>query len=104
MRPGRLDVQLYCPPPDQAGRLQVLQVHCRAMPLAPDVDLAAVAQQAEGFSGARWQEHTAMQLSACLHVSPCVRVSVQQQHEHAEHAAVPGEGSAGYVPGAQPGP
>jgi SpoVK/Ycf46/Vps4 family AAA+-type ATPase len=51
MRPGRLDVQLYCPPPDPPGRLAVLQVHSRGMPLAPDVDLAALAERAEHFTG-----------------------------------------------------
>jgi SpoVK/Ycf46/Vps4 family AAA+-type ATPase len=84
MRPGRLDVQLYCPPPDQAGRLQVLQVHCRAMPLAPDVDLAAVAEQAEGFSG-RWRqervhEHKGVLLPACLQANEQSRPAAALQH------------------------
>ena len=39
LRPGRLDVQLYVPPPDACARLAILAVHTRAMPLAPDVDL-----------------------------------------------------------------
>ncbi len=51
LRPGRLDVQLYVPPPDLDGRLDVLRVHTSGMPLAPDVDLAAVAADTERFSG-----------------------------------------------------
>ncbi len=52
MRPGRLDVQLYVPPPDLQGRLEVLRVHTAGMPLAEDVDLAALAAGCEHFSGA----------------------------------------------------
>ena len=39
LRPGRLDLILYVPPPDVAGRLQTLKIHTRDIPLAPDVDL-----------------------------------------------------------------
>jgi hypothetical protein len=51
MRPGRLDVQLYVPPPDAAGRLEVLRVHTAGMPLSEDVDLEALAGDTENFSG-----------------------------------------------------
>jgi SpoVK/Ycf46/Vps4 family AAA+-type ATPase len=49
-RPGRLDHAVYVPPPDYAARVAVLAVHTRAVPLAPDVDLAAVAAATPGFS------------------------------------------------------
>ena len=39
LRPGRMDVILYVPPPDAAGRLQTLHIHTQGMPLAQDVDL-----------------------------------------------------------------
>ena len=52
MRPGRLDVQLYVPPPDLEGRLEVLRVHTAGMPLADDVDLPALAADTDRFSGA----------------------------------------------------
>ncbi len=39
LRPGRLDLILYVPPPDVAGRLQTLRIHTQDMPLAEDVDL-----------------------------------------------------------------
>ncbi len=43
VRPGRLDLLLYVPPPDAAGRLATLRIHARGMPLAPDVDLPVLA-------------------------------------------------------------
>eukprot|EP00891_Asterochloris_glomerata_P007187 jgi/Astpho2/7187/Aster-01505 len=41
LRPGRLEMLLFVPPPDAAGRLQVLEIHTRSMPLAPDAWAAA---------------------------------------------------------------
>lgn len=52
LRPGRFDVVLYVPPPDAAGRLEILRLHTAAMPLAVDVDLEALAGDTEGFTGA----------------------------------------------------
>ena len=43
VRPGRLDLLLYVPPPDAAGRLATLRIHTRGMPLAPGVNLPALA-------------------------------------------------------------
>ena len=39
LRPGRLDVLLYVPPPDLDERHEILKVHSRGMPLAEGVDL-----------------------------------------------------------------
>ncbi|MEM1643278.1 MAG: CDC48 family AAA ATPase [Desulfurococcaceae archaeon] len=52
LRPGRLDLILYVPPPDRSSRLEILKVHTRKMPLAEDVDLDELADKTEGFSGA----------------------------------------------------
>lgn len=52
LRPGRFDVLLFVPPPDCQGRLQVLQLHTRGMPLADDVDLQALAECTDNFTGA----------------------------------------------------
>jgi transitional endoplasmic reticulum ATPase len=52
LRPGRLDRLIYVPPPDQAARQKILELNLRNAPLAPDVALAAIATQTEGFSGA----------------------------------------------------
>ena len=52
LRPGRFDRRLTISPPDQAGRRQILDVHARGVPLAPDVDLDAVAAATPGMVGA----------------------------------------------------
>jgi cell division protease FtsH len=53
LRPGRFDRQLLVPPPDLAGREAILRVHTRGKPLnIDDVDLAVVARQTSGLTGA----------------------------------------------------
>ena len=52
LRPGRFDEITYVPVPDREGRLKILQIHTRTMPLADDVDLDALADQTEGYTGA----------------------------------------------------
>eukprot|EP00803_Ostreobium_quekettii_P007029 evm.model.scf_827.4 EVM.evm.TU.scf_827.4 scf_827:40391-46953(+) len=52
VRPGRMDVVLFVPPPDEEGRLQTLRIHTRDVPLAEDVDLRAIAADTELFTGA----------------------------------------------------
>jgi cell division protease FtsH len=51
LRPGRFDRQVFVMPPDVTGRVGVLKVHTREKPLQ-DVDLALVAQQTSGLTGA----------------------------------------------------
>ncbi|WP_247729539.1 CDC48 family AAA ATPase [Halovivax limisalsi] len=51
-RGGRFDREIEVGVPDAAGRLEVLQVHTRAMPLASDVDLERYAERTHGFVGA----------------------------------------------------
>lgn len=52
LRPGRFDRQIAVGAPDMLGRESILKVHGRGKPLAPDVDLAAVARRTPGFTGA----------------------------------------------------
>ncbi|XP_043727549.1 peroxisome biogenesis factor 1 [Cervus elaphus] len=52
LRPGRLDKCVYCPPPDQASRLEILNVLSESLPLADDVDLQHVASVTDSFTGA----------------------------------------------------
>ncbi|XP_076980043.1 peroxisomal ATPase PEX1 isoform X2 [Tamandua tetradactyla] len=52
LRPGRLDKCVYCPPPDQASRLEILKVLSDSLPLADDVDLQHVASVTNTFTGA----------------------------------------------------
>ena len=52
LRPGRFDRQVVVPNPDVVGREQILRVHMRNVPLAPDVNLRTIARGTPGFSGA----------------------------------------------------
>ncbi len=52
LRPGRFDLLLEMPLPDVAARQAILAIHTQRMPLAPDVDLAHLAAQTDGFVGA----------------------------------------------------
>ncbi len=52
LRPGRFDRQVTVPNPDILGREQILKVHVRKVPLAPDVNLKVIARGTPGFSGA----------------------------------------------------
>jgi cell division protease FtsH len=52
LRPGRFDRQVVVPNPDVVGREQILKVHVRKVPLAPDVNLRTIARGTPGFSGA----------------------------------------------------
>src|SRR5213595_3823833 len=51
-RPGRLDREIVVGVPDQPGRREILGIHTRGMPLAPDVDLDDLARRTFGFVGA----------------------------------------------------
>ena len=52
LRPGRFDRQVIVPRPDIDGREQILAVHMKKVPLAPDVDPRVIARGTPGFSGA----------------------------------------------------
>jgi cell division protease FtsH len=52
LRPGRFDRQVVVPLPDIRGREQILQVHMRKVPMAPDVKADIIARGTPGFSGA----------------------------------------------------
>ena len=52
LRPGRFDRQVVVPLPDIRGREQILMVHMRKVPIAPDVDASIIARGTPGFSGA----------------------------------------------------
>jgi transitional endoplasmic reticulum ATPase len=54
-RPGRFDRELEIGVPDREGRLEILQIHTRGMPLAEDVNLEKLADISHGFVGADLQ-------------------------------------------------
>ena len=51
-RPGRFDREISIPIPDKNGRLEILEIHTRGMPLAKDVSLEKLAEITHGFVGA----------------------------------------------------
>jgi transitional endoplasmic reticulum ATPase len=54
-RPGRFDREIEIGVPDRDGRLEILQIHTRGMPLEKDVDLGVIANMSHGFVGADLQ-------------------------------------------------
>jgi cell division protease FtsH len=52
LRPGRFDRQVVIDVPDVRGRQEILKVHGRGRPMAPDCDLESIAKQTPGFTGA----------------------------------------------------
>jgi len=63
-RPGRFDREIEIGVPDAAGRLQILQVHTRGMPIASDVRLEDLARTTHGFVGA---DLAALSKEAAMH-------------------------------------
>jgi transitional endoplasmic reticulum ATPase len=63
-RPGRFDREIEIGVPNKDGRLQVLQIHTRGMPLTEDVDLKRLANVTHGFVGADLE---ALSKEAALH-------------------------------------
>lgn len=55
LRPGRFDRRVVVPTPDLNGRLGILKVHTRNVPIGEDVDLSVIARGTPGFSGADLQ-------------------------------------------------
>ncbi|WP_042684312.1 CDC48 family AAA ATPase [Methermicoccus shengliensis] len=51
-RPGRFDREIEIGVPDKEGRLEILQIHTRGMPLSEDVDLEKLAEMCHGYVGA----------------------------------------------------
>ena len=52
LRPGRFDRRIAVQPPDRNGRLEILRIHTRSVPLGDGVDLEAIAASTPGMTGA----------------------------------------------------
>lgn len=84
LRPGRFDCIVAVPPPNAAGRLDILQRVTRRTPLAPDVDLRRIAEESEGFSGAMLRQ---MVQEAAINAIRDDQSAVSMQHfYHRLHA------------------
>ena len=70
LRTGRLDLVLYVSPPDEKGRLEIIEILTRKMPLASDVKLQEIAVATQNYTGSdlaalcRWAAVHAMQNSS----------------------------------------
>src|SRR6187200_2525892 len=51
-RPGRFDREIEIGVPNAEGRLEILQIHTRGMPLGEDIDLQQLASELHGYTGA----------------------------------------------------
>ena len=58
LRPGRFDRLIEVPEPDIEGRRQIIEIHTSRMRLSDDVDLDAIAEETDGFSGAELESLT----------------------------------------------
>ena len=52
LRSGRLDLRIYVPPPDEKGRLKIIEILTESMPLSSDVKLKEIAVATQNYSGA----------------------------------------------------
>ncbi|WP_455479254.1 ATP-dependent zinc metalloprotease FtsH [Bartonella sp. B23] len=88
LRPGRFDRQVVVPNPDVAGREQILKVHARNVPLAPNVDLKILARGTPGFSGADLMN--LVNEAALMAASRNKRVVTMQEFEDAKDKVMMG--------------
>lgn len=65
-RPGRFDREISIPIPNRLGRLEILEIHSRGMPLAKEVDLEHLADVTHGFIGADLQALCREAAMSCL--------------------------------------
>ena len=80
-RPGRLERMVFVPPPDAEARAEILRAAARNTPLAPDVDLDALAASLEGYSAA---DCAALVREAAL---TAMRESLEASEVTADHLA-----------------
>jgi transitional endoplasmic reticulum ATPase len=73
-RPGRFDREIEIPVPDRTGRLEILKIHTRSMPMEKDVDLKWLADITYGYVGADlWALAKEAAMSALRRVLPEIR-------------------------------
>ncbi|WP_019221174.1 ATP-dependent zinc metalloprotease FtsH [Bartonella senegalensis] len=88
LRPGRFDRQVVVPNPDVSGREQILKVHVRNVPLAPNVDMKVLARGTPGFSGADLMN--LVNEAALMAASRNKRVVTMQEFEDAKDKVMMG--------------
>jgi len=76
LRPGRFDRQVVVGRPDVRGREEIIKIHVRQVPLAPDVQPSIIARATPGFSGA---DLANLVNEAALYAARCNRGAVTQE-------------------------
>jgi transitional endoplasmic reticulum ATPase len=82
LRPGRLDQLIYIPLPDEVSRLAILKAALKKSPISQEVDLAFLAKQTHGFSGADLTE--ICQRAAKLAIRESIESDIRRQREQKE--------------------
>ena len=78
-RPGRFDREISIPIPDRKGRLEILKIHTRGMPLAEDVDLKKISDLSHGFVGADLEALAKEAAMSCVRdILPFVNFQTQE--------------------------
>ena len=82
LRPGRFDRILQVPVPDKKARLEILKLNTANNPLAPDIDLARIAEKTEGYTGADLAgvASTAVMIALQEHISKYKTVEEARRH------------------------
>jgi len=88
-RPGRFDRMVRVDLPDKEGRLEILRLHLRNKPLAPDVDLERLARESFGLSGAHLESLS--NEAAILALRAGAKVITQEHLEEALDKVIMGE-------------
>src|ERR671919_406115 len=76
LRPGRFDRRVAVQPPDRTGREEILRVHTRGVPLAPNVDLGRIAASTPGMVGA----------DLAILVNEAALLAARRDHERVEES------------------
>ncbi len=78
-RPGRFDREISIPIPDRNGRLEILKIHTRGMPLAKDVDLMKIADLSHGYVGADLEALAKEAAMSCVRdILPMINFTTQE--------------------------
>ncbi|MGC8614030.1 MAG: ATP-binding protein, partial [Conexivisphaera sp.] len=88
LRAGRFDKLIYVPLPDRRSRVEILKIHLKGKPLAPDVDVEKIAELTDGFSGADLSSVVNTAVSIVLQEFIDKYPNPKDAKEHAEEAAV----------------
>ncbi|XP_076983878.1 ATPase family gene 2 protein homolog B isoform X3 [Tamandua tetradactyla] len=80
LRPGRLDKIIYIPPPDEKGRLSILKVCTKSIPVGPDVSLEKLAAETCFFSGADLRNLCKEAALLALQENGLEATTVKQEH------------------------